>query len=97
MIPDFKKLGYNLLALVLVKHKGNSPPKAFAEAQRKGMERLRAGESPEIVMAKRGIGLGWDTISWHTQVIILNTCSSLKALGDTNTLRWTKWIVSLST
>jgi DNA-binding Lrp family transcriptional regulator len=62
MIPDFKKLGYNIMAVIFVKHKAKTSPKAFAEAQRKGLQRLRSGESPEIVMAERGVGLGWDTM-----------------------------------
>ena len=41
------------MVLILVKHKRNLTPEAFMEAERKRLERLNRGESPEIVMARK--------------------------------------------
>jgi len=62
MIPDFEKLGYDLLAMILIKYKENLDAASFAEEDRRGIERLRSEESAEVVMTERGIGLGYDVM-----------------------------------
>jgi DNA-binding Lrp family transcriptional regulator len=62
MIPDFEKLGYGLLTLIFVKHKIGITPERLADAQRNGMERAQGENSPETVMAERGIGFGYDAV-----------------------------------
>jgi DNA-binding Lrp family transcriptional regulator len=62
MIPDFGQLGYSLLTVTFVKHKEDLDPERMKEAETKGVERARTGNSPETVMAERGIGFGYDAV-----------------------------------
>lgn len=66
VIPDFCKLGYNLLALIFVKLKGGLSAEGVAEARRVAQESLKKGPR-EIVMLERGMGLGYDgvIVSFH--------------------------------
>jgi DNA-binding Lrp family transcriptional regulator len=62
MIPDFMKLGYGLLTVTFIKHKKDLTPENLTEAERKGIDRARGENSPETVMAERGMGLGYDAV-----------------------------------
>ena len=62
IIPDFAKIGYQLFTVTLVKHKENLSSKEFSEHAEKALERAKSGESPEMVMAEVGIGLGYDAV-----------------------------------
>lgn len=66
VIPDFRKLGYHLLALIFVKLRGGLSAEEVAEARRVAQESLKA-EPFEIVMLERGIGLGYNgvVVSFH--------------------------------
>ena len=62
MIPDFAKIGYSLLTVTLVKHKQGLNSKQLEEGLKIGLERAKAGGSPEIVMGEAGMGLGYDAV-----------------------------------
>ena len=62
MIPDLSQLGYGLLIVALVKHRKNLDPEHFTEAENKGIERARSENSPEAVMAERGMGFGYNAV-----------------------------------
>jgi len=62
MIPDFAKVGYDLLTVTLVKHRKNLASEQLEAEAKKGLERAEAGESPEMVMVETGMGLGYDAI-----------------------------------
>ena len=62
MIPDFAKIGYSLLTVTLVKHKQGLNNKQLEEGLKTGLERAKAGESPEMVMAEAGMGLGYNAV-----------------------------------
>jgi len=62
MIPDFSKLGYEILAITLVKHAKQLDSKELDEVAKMGIERARRESSTEIIMAERGLGLGADSI-----------------------------------
>jgi DNA-binding Lrp family transcriptional regulator len=62
MIPEFTKIGYSLLTLTFIKHKKDITPKRLAEAERSGLPRAQDENSPETVMAERGIGFGYDAV-----------------------------------
>jgi DNA-binding Lrp family transcriptional regulator len=65
MIPDFCKLGFNLMAIITFKLKANSP-KEFQE-QRKAARELDSKERRPFLFVMSGIGLGKDlvVISFH--------------------------------
>jgi DNA-binding Lrp family transcriptional regulator len=77
MIPDFSKLGYSLLTVTLVKHRRDLDRRQLGEGAKEGLDRAQAGESPEMVMAETGMGLGYDAVvvayekdySSHTKLI----------------------------
>ena len=62
MIPDFAKLGYGLLAVTFVKYRKDLTPEKLAEAEWKLVDSARGENSPEVVIADRGIGLGYDAV-----------------------------------
>jgi DNA-binding Lrp family transcriptional regulator len=61
MIPDFQKLGYELVALIFLKLKGNLSPEEAQKARETTKERLKESTFP-IVMLERGMGLGYDGV-----------------------------------
>jgi DNA-binding Lrp family transcriptional regulator len=65
MIPDFCKLGFNLMAIIMYKLKANSPEE-FQE-QRKAARELDSRERRPFLLVMNGIGLGKDlvVISFH--------------------------------
>ena len=67
MIPDFHKLGYEILALTFVKLKRGLGVEEIEKARKTAKERLRPDSSLEIVMVDRGTGLGYDGVflSFH--------------------------------
>lgn len=65
MIPDFGKLGYELLAVTLVKLKSTLTPEEIKKAQELSVE--LAGKSPKtgpynVLMAERGMGMGYNGV-----------------------------------
>jgi hypothetical protein len=50
------------LTLTFIKHKTGLTPEKLAEAERNGLPRAQGENSPETVMAERGIGLGYDAV-----------------------------------
>jgi len=61
IIPDFNKLGYEIIALTFVKLKSGLSPEEIAKAKKIAAERLKEG-SLEIVMVERGTGMGYDGV-----------------------------------
>jgi DNA-binding Lrp family transcriptional regulator len=61
MIPDFRRLGYNLCALFFLKLKAPTPPEDIERAREAARERLR--QTPFVILLlERGIGLGLDAV-----------------------------------
>lgn len=60
LMPDFKKLGYEILAITFVKLKTLSPEKT-EEARKIAKQSLQEGPF-EIVMLERGTGLNYDGV-----------------------------------
>jgi DNA-binding Lrp family transcriptional regulator len=61
MIPDFQKLGYELVALTFLKLKGNLSLEEAEKARETTKQRLKESSFP-IVMLERGMGLGYDGV-----------------------------------
>jgi len=61
VIPDFHKLGYEIAALTFVKLKKGLGEEEVEKARRIAEERLK-GNSLEIIMVERGMGLGYDGV-----------------------------------
>jgi DNA-binding Lrp family transcriptional regulator len=61
MIPDFQKLGCELVALTFLKLKRNLNAEEAQKARETTRERLKESTFP-IVMLERGIGLGYDGV-----------------------------------
>jgi DNA-binding Lrp family transcriptional regulator len=59
MIPDFRKLGYELVALTFLKLKGSLSHEETRKARETVRERIKESKFP-IVMLERGMGLGYD-------------------------------------
>jgi DNA-binding Lrp family transcriptional regulator len=66
MIPDFRKLGYEVMAITFVKLKRALSSQEIEEARGVAKGSLKKGPC-EIVMLERGLGLGYDgvIISFH--------------------------------
>lgn len=65
-IPDFTKLGYHIMALTLFRYPEGVDKENILKARKRALEIVK--ESPsEMIMAERGLGLGYDgvTISFH--------------------------------
>jgi len=62
MIPDFRKLGYNLMTMTLIKYRQDMPQRDFREVVQSGVDNLQSGESPEVVMTEQGMGMGHDVL-----------------------------------
>jgi len=64
-IPDFEKIGYQILAVTFVKLDKTLDSKSIEEAREHAKDFLN--NNPEIVMIERGIGMGYDGIimSYH--------------------------------
>jgi DNA-binding Lrp family transcriptional regulator len=62
MIPDFRKLGISLFVVTFVKHAKQVDSKDLDELRKMGIERARQENSPETIMAERGIGLGYGSV-----------------------------------
>jgi len=60
-IPDFTKLGYEILALTFVKLKKGLGAEEIEKAKKTAKERLEENSS-EIIMVERGTGLGYDGV-----------------------------------
>jgi DNA-binding Lrp family transcriptional regulator len=68
IIPDFHKLGYEIMALTFFKlRKDVADAKEIDRIRKMGIE-MSKGSSLEVVMTERGIGLGFSVvaISFHT-------------------------------
>jgi DNA-binding Lrp family transcriptional regulator len=66
VIPDFRKLGYSILAITFLKLKGNIDPNEMDKIRDVVHERMK--KTPyDIIMLERGKGLGYDgaLISLH--------------------------------
>jgi DNA-binding Lrp family transcriptional regulator len=61
MIPDFRKLGYELVALTFLKLKGSLSHEETQKARDTVKERIKESKFP-IVMLERGMGLGYDGV-----------------------------------
>lgn len=61
MIPDFRKLGYKILALTFVKLKQTLNEAQIERARKMAEESLNSG-SLEVVMLERGLGLNSDGV-----------------------------------
>jgi DNA-binding Lrp family transcriptional regulator len=61
MIPDFRKLGYQLLALTFVKLRSTLGPEETEKARRITRQELEKS-SFGVIMLERGIGLGYDGV-----------------------------------
>jgi len=61
MIPDFHKLGYEILALTFVKLKKGLGEEEVEKARKISKEHLKEN-SLEIIMVERGMGLGYDGV-----------------------------------
>jgi DNA-binding Lrp family transcriptional regulator len=61
MIPDFRKLGYELVALTFLKLKGSLSNEETQKARDTVKERIKESKFP-IVMLERGMGLGYDGV-----------------------------------
>jgi DNA-binding Lrp family transcriptional regulator len=61
VIPDFHKLGYEILAVTFFKYNNRFAPGKIEKAQKILGESLQEGPF-EIIMAERGMGCGYDAI-----------------------------------
>jgi DNA-binding Lrp family transcriptional regulator len=61
MMPDFRKLGYELIALTFLKLKGSLSHEETQKARETVKERIKESKFP-IVMLERGMGLGYDGV-----------------------------------
>jgi DNA-binding Lrp family transcriptional regulator len=59
ILPDFRKIGYSLMAITLVKLKPSLTSEMTEKARETARESLRK-ESQEVFMLERGIGLSYD-------------------------------------
>ena len=66
IIPNFSKLGYNIMALTFVRLRATVAAKVFEEARKVAMESMKTGPH-EIIMLERGIGCASHgvVISYH--------------------------------
>ena len=104
IVPDFRKLGYHLIALIFVKLKQGLSSDEIEEARRMARESLKAG-SLEVVMLERGIGLGYDGvfISLHkdyaSYLELKKSCRQLSFRGSCPSLRlsWLIWMTRFAT
>jgi DNA-binding Lrp family transcriptional regulator len=67
IIPDFQKLGYQLVAFTLVRTKSGLTAEELEKARQKSLRDMREKSPPEIVLFERGIGGGYTSIivSFH--------------------------------
>jgi DNA-binding Lrp family transcriptional regulator len=61
MVPDFRKLGYELVALTFLKLKKNLTSEETQKARETAREKIKESRFP-IVMLERGMGLGYDGV-----------------------------------
>jgi len=61
MIPDFRKLGYELVALTFLKLKGSLNHEETQKARETVKERIKESKFP-IVLLERGMDLGYDGV-----------------------------------
>ncbi len=66
VIPNFVELGYHIMAITLLKYGVGVDKEKVQAAREKGKEIVK-GSPSEMVMAERGMGIGYDgiTISFH--------------------------------
>ena len=62
MIPDFLRLGINLFVVTFVRHSKQLDSKELDEVAKMGIEHARQENSPETIMAERGIGLAYGSV-----------------------------------
>lgn len=62
VIPDFTQLGLNLLTVTLVKHRKDLDREDATKAERKALENVETGISPQVVMVEKGLGFGYDSV-----------------------------------
>jgi len=62
VIPDFAKLGLGLLVLTFIKLKRNISPEDLGKAENLVRGNLEKTAFPQLVMAERGLGFGYDTV-----------------------------------
>ena len=82
MIPDFRKLGFEIMAVTFVKFSQPLSPEIIDKVTRAGLELEKKFPTPTIIIL-RGLGLGYDgiVISFHE-----NYASFLKLLDLTKQL-----------
>jgi len=61
MIPDFSKLGYELLAITFIRHRSLTAEELDA-ITKMGMKRAKQVTLSEAIIAERGMGLGYDAV-----------------------------------
>jgi DNA-binding Lrp family transcriptional regulator len=64
MLPDFQKLGYNLMAFTFVTLRGGLKPEEIEAARRIASEDMKYCPT-EIVLFERGLGHGSQGFSFH--------------------------------
>jgi DNA-binding Lrp family transcriptional regulator len=67
VIPDFQKLGYELVAFTLIRMKSGLSAEELEKARRIGLRDMQEKSPPEIVLFERGLGGGYTGIivSFH--------------------------------
>ena len=67
IIPDFQKLGYQLVAFTLVRTKSGLSAEEMEKARQTSLRDMREKSPPEIVLFERGLGGGYTSIivSFH--------------------------------
>jgi DNA-binding Lrp family transcriptional regulator len=67
IIPDFQKLGYQLVAFTLVRTKSGLSTEELEKARQISLRDMREKSPPEIVLFERGLGGGYTSIivSFH--------------------------------
>jgi DNA-binding Lrp family transcriptional regulator len=67
IIPDFQKLGYQLVAFILIRTKSGLTTEELEEARKTSLKDMREKSPPEIVLFERGLGGGYTSIivSFH--------------------------------
>ena len=67
IVPDFQKLGYQLVAFTLVRTKSGLSAEELEKARQISLRDMREKSPPEIVLFERGLGGGYTSIivSFH--------------------------------
>jgi DNA-binding Lrp family transcriptional regulator len=89
MLPNYQKLGLHICAINFVQLRGPLDIKKLAEARKFGLE-FAENHFPEVVVAERGRGVGYQAVlvSFHEDyaayVSFLDKLSKMHLIGDPN-------------